>query len=383
MATFITERKQALFLVNLITFLFVSLSFPAGGDWVGYFNNYDCIVNSKCYSDFSSFEIGYQLIVAIFGNLGFQFTVVFIAFVNAISLFNFAQKFENGALIIFFIMCVFLWSLYVEAVRQSLAMSILLIALIYLYSRKIKKYIYLIILASFFHVTALICLIFIIPYFSARLTKLVGFGLLVLSIIFITFPTSILEYIVLFLLPNSMVGMKLNFYLYSDAYSPQVSIGLGSILDFLLICIIFLSFWRANKNQLFTNYSFHGVVFLGVSLYLAFGISIGKMMPVMTRIGWYGFPFVIILIYLNIGRSLFYNKFISTSKQDLTGILICIYFVLQILRPLTYEYSNYGIFQQKTIIQKFDSLDDYSLRIDAKEKCSDLSKLGYGYLCSN
>lgn len=53
------------------------------------------------------------------------------------------------------------------------------------------------------------------------------------------------------------------------------------------------------------------ILLIGCCLYISFGIFIGKMMPVMTRIGWYGFPFVIVLLYINLGYSEYFKRYIN------------------------------------------------------------------------
>jgi energy-coupling factor transporter transmembrane protein EcfT len=120
---------------------------------------------------------------------------------------------------------------------------------------------------------------------------------------------------------------------------------------------------------------------LGSCLYISFAIFIGKMMPVMTRIGWYGMPFVLIVLYVNIGESFYYKKYTKAVRNSLSKYLIYI-FGLQIIRPFTYEYSNYNILHQQTIFQNIDALDDISLREAARNKCLILTHMGYGYLCS-
>ncbi|MFL1317830.1 EpsG family protein [Acinetobacter baumannii] len=378
---FVTVRRQALSVVLFLTFIFIGLSFPAGGDWIGYFQNYDCNINNICNSDFTMFEYGYELIVKILGYLGFQSIIIFIAIINIFAIRSFSIKFDKPAIVVLFFMCMFLWSLYIEAIRQSLAVSLLLFGIFYLYKYEIKKFIFIIILASFFHITALVCLMFVIPYFSLRISKFVSFLLLTFAMLFVVAPIPILEFLIQLLPENSIASMKLSFYLFSDKYSPQVSIGLGTILDFVLLGILLLTFWRNYKSDLNNDIRFHNVVFLGVALYLSFGVFAGKMMPVITRVGWYGLPFVIIFIYSNLGKSIYYKQVDSSGKPLLTNIVIFIYFLLQILRPLTYEYNNYGIMNQKLIIQKIYNLDDASLRIEANNKCYALTNLGYGYLC--
>ncbi len=84
--------------VSALVFLFLALTYPSGGDWIGYFLHYDCMVNEQCNNGFIMFEPGYELIVSLFGYLGFQTIIIFIAAVNVILILNFAKHFENGSL---------------------------------------------------------------------------------------------------------------------------------------------------------------------------------------------------------------------------------------------------------------------------------------------
>jgi hypothetical protein len=53
-------------------------------------------------------------------------------------------------------------------------------------------------------------------------------------------------------------------------------------------------------------------------------------MPVMTRIGWYGMPFVLIVLYVNIGESFYYKKYTKAVRNSLSKYLIYV-FGLQLL----------------------------------------------------
>lgn len=379
---FLTDKNQSFFILLFLFFSFLSITFPSGGDWIGYFNNYDCLVNNYCVSSSIFFEIGYEFLVKTFGFLGFQSVIIIIALINTVLLGKFAYNFDKPVFVIFFFMCIFLWALYVEAIRQALAISIFIYSLSFLYKQRLKKFILLIFLASLFHMTALVCLIFILPYLSKKLSLIVGVVVIIFSILFVIIPTQVLSFIIELLPSNSMASMKLNFYLISDAYAPKISIGVGTFLDILLIFMVFISIYKVRKKRLYNDIKFQYSLLVGVVFYFAFAVFAGKMMPVLTRIGWYGFPFIIILLYVNLGKSIFYNTSFS-GKQDLMKYLVLIYFILQIFRPLTYDYNSYGIINQKTIFQKADRLDDLSLRLEAREKCQELNRIGYGYLCDN
>jgi hypothetical protein len=380
--TFLTKRSHGLIVASIITFLFIALSYPAGGDWIGYFANYDCVVNNVCAPGFMLFEPGYELIVSIFGFLGFQAIIIAIAFINILLVCKFARSFENSVFIIFAIMCMFLWSIYIEAIRQAIAISLVMFGITYLNKGKAKQYALLVLFASCFHITALICLIALLPLYWRRGSKIVAYALLFFGMSFFFFANQILRTVLSILPGQSIASEKLEFYLSSAEYQPQLSIGSGTVLDVLLIILLILSFSRIKKQKLALNNSINDIVFLGVCLYISFGIFIGKMMPVMTRIGWYGFPFVLIALYSNVGGSIFYRGYNLTRRITLMQAAIFGYFILQIIRPFTYDYSNYNILTQESVLQNLDALDDTSLRVAAKEKCLVLTNMGYGFLCS-
>lgn len=384
LTTFLTQRKQALMLVSLLTFLFIALSYPSGNDWIGYFINYDCLINNNCRSGFIMFEPGYELIVSLVGVFGYQAIIIFIALMNVLLIYRFAQLFENGAFVITAIMCMFLWSVYIEAIRQAVAFSILLYSILPLLRGEIKKYIVLIIIASTFHITALVCFLFVIPIYSVKISKIMSYSLLIFGGVFFAAADKILSFAVNILPLGTIASEKLQFYLNSEQYKPQLSIGSGTLLDVILICLIVLSLRNMKKNNHAQSHFFNHILLLGICLYISFALLIGKMMPVMTRVGWYGFPFVIICLYSKIGDSVFYKAYKSASapRISLNNFIVVMFFLLQIIRPFIYEHSNYNILHQETIFQNLNLLDDDSLRSAAKEKCYILSKMGYGYLCT-
>ena len=77
------------------------------------------------------------------------------------------------------------------------------------------------------------------------------------------------------------------------------------ILDFIMLC------FRSGLIFIFRSFA-------------------GKMMPVITRVGWYGLPFVIIFIYSNLGKSIYYKQVDSSGKPLLTNIVILYIFVANI-----------------------------------------------------
>ncbi|MBE4896327.1 EpsG family protein, partial [Enterobacter cloacae complex sp. P16RS2] len=99
-------------------------------------------------------------------------------------------------------------------------MSILMYSFRKLICRELKKFLLLILLASTFHITALIALLFLIPVYSGKLNKILSYGLLSVSCLFFFFSNSILNFALGVLPVGSIASQKLNFYLSSDQYKP-------------------------------------------------------------------------------------------------------------------------------------------------------------------
>lgn len=365
-----------------LTFLCFSLSYPSGGDWIGYFENYNCLVNEICIDGSPDFEFGFNFFVNVFGQFGFLiYNCVIVAF-NVYCLNKFSRLFQNRAFVYFSILSFMFWMIYVEAIRQSIAISFLILALPYLFQKKVLKYSCLIIIASCFHTTALVCFLFILPCISLRFSKLSLYSAVSLSLAFLIVPFVMLNALYSVLQPGSLAQQKLSYYLESEAYRPQFSAGVGTVFDFILIIIITLTVVKIKKISQYREIKNLNFVLPGVVLYISFSIIIGKMMPVMTRIGWYGIPFLIILLNANISNSVFFDKLLTSARIPLRKTLIYLFLISQISRPVLYEHSRYGIINQVTIFQQMDYLDDKGLLIKAKEKCQVLHGMGLQYLCS-
>ena len=227
----------------------------------------------------------------------------------------------------------------------------------------------------------LIGLIFLIPMISVRLSKLSSFGVLIVSIIFLVMPVVTLNMVYMLLQPGSIAQQKLSYYLSSEAYQPQFSAGIGTIFDFLLLFIVIKTYLNINKHNDFQKSSLN-IIIPGVVLYFSFSIIIGKMMPVMTRIGWYGVPFLVIFLSANISNSIFIEKINYRAKIPLIRIWLYLFLISQIARPLLYDHSRYGILNQTTIFQQVNYLDDRGLYARAEQKCQVLHKMGLTFLCS-
>ena len=203
-------------------------------------------------------------------------------------------------------------------------------AIQYLYTNKIAKYVFFVLLSTMFHSSAIITLLFIFSVVvkSRWIIYLSGMVMLIVYLLFITIPNEIIYGAILFfkLLPDfigNTVVEKLNFYMMSDAYKPQVSIGIGAIIDFSLVCLFIIAL-RDLKNNIHDETYNRGfnITLVGIFFYVFFAMLIGRYMPVLTRIGWFGIPFIIILFSQYFRGDVFY-KIQYHLKKYFLPIVFC------------------------------------------------------------
>ncbi|GEM_PF-1345382 len=383
---FLTNKKQAGIIILLLSIVYVSISYPGGNDWLGYFTFYDCLWNDICQPDPTYFEPGYTALVYIFGFAGFYFLTIVIGLITLTGLYAFCKKFDRPALVFTFFMAMFLWVMYFEAVRQALALTCILSAIIAGYKRNKTKFVFFVLIASLFHASALLFMIMLLPMISVNITNIVGKVLLLASLCFMLIPEQFILSILSFLPATSPIIAKIIFYLNTEQYRPQLSIGIGTLFDLLLIFILINSNRVIKKFNISTYGLFSrasAITMFGVIVFVSFGILIGKVMPVMTRVGWYFLPYVIICVYINIGHSFVFPYLKAfNSRQGLLKFFTIIFMTIQVVRPFMYDISRYNLLNQVTIFQQFDNLSDDRLREKAVNKCDVLYSLDAGFLCS-
>lgn len=369
----IKSNKVCGFVLFVVSLLYFSFSYPGSSDFVGYYSHYDCLINDVC-NDKISFELGYEVFVWVFGYFGYQFLIFSIGLFNIYCVFYFSQMFKKRAFFILALMGVMAWPLYTEALRQAIAISFLLLGIGFLSKGQTGKYILFVLLASLFHVSAIISLFAIIHIVNRKLLKILFLISLVVLVIFLLNPFLLIYGIIELIPVNSIAYEKLTFYIASDVYKPMLSLGLGVVPDLFLLFYIAVNFKRANIEQ--DKYWIYG----GVLIFLFFVVFIGRVMPVLTRIGWYGLPFLSIFMYSSIWKSKLIPNF-DLKYRQINMLVVYLWIFFQIIRPFAYDHSNFNIFKQESIFQNLNGLDDTSLRDAAENKCIDLISLGYDNLC--
>lgn len=372
--SFLKSDKLIVFLIILISLFYFGLMYPESGDFVGYFENYDCLNNGFCYEDTPKFELGFNLLNVLIGWGGYQLLLILIAVFNIWSVLIFSKRFKKRSFIFFSLFAPLAWVLYTETLRQSVAFSFVLIGIGYLLDGKWKNYIISVFAAAFFHSTAIVSLFFLLGFLSKQAIKNICIIFFFSIFVFWFYFESIINFLISFFGSEQMLLNKVIFYFSSDVYAPQLSLGLGIIPDIGLIFFIVLNrgFFDGGRKS--------NTVMAGVILFFIFVFFVGRYMPVFTRVGWYGLPFICILMHHCLWGSNI-SKYKGRRLKVINLFLIYIWIAMQVIRPLTYAHSYYNISQQEPIFMNFHIMSDDGMRESAKNKCLDLIGLGYDALC--
>lgn len=276
-------------------------------------NNYFDFVNSKIilYSagDFSRFEKGYTTLIYLCSridksiSLNLFITEFTIIGLTLLGLYRFKKNRKQfsvtlGMLIFYAIF----YNLSLNMIRQSIAMAFMLLAFSYLLDNKLKKYLFLNVLAIFFHQTAIFGLvsffIYIIinyqkkPYKNLSVTEKKKSRLVKSLVIIFIAAVVILSRSLLIRLVN-IIGLSnlAGGYLINNTYGFSLS-GILTRLPFILLFIYCWSHMEENKFK----YVYLTIISLDVLL-----LGLAQTSAYSSRIGWYTYVYYIYSVPDEIG----------------------------------------------------------------------------------
>jgi len=240
------------FLVLLL--LLAGLRHEVGTDWYNYVDFYNGVVPS-------SIELGYKYVNDIFKSLEIHYNI-FLIFLNSISLTLFLLFLRKNTplLIIGFLIYfsdLFLY-LNLSGIRQAIALSLTSFSINYIIRKDFLKFLLIVIIASSFHLTALL---FIIAYFlpKNRIDKSSILKLSLFAIIGIVFMEIILEFLI-------NTGIKnAEFYILFDEKPTNLNnlflIGVAKRLVPIFLLVLFGYKWiRTQNSTLFINLYLVGLI---------------------------------------------------------------------------------------------------------------------------
>lgn len=253
-------------------------------------------------------EIGYAILTWILAIMKMPFAVLggLIAGIFTLSMVVFINKLSTNkfmSMILFVALGTFAQIL--SAYRQILAMALILISIIQLIDKKFFNAAFLILFASLFHISALVCLILL----PIRLIK-PNIGVVIISFAIVTagafaFP-SILKLIEII----SPIDYYTKYYVTTSAY-----LNSGNLLNVLYtigVLLVFITMYFAKYKLLKfetkekQNYEFFLMTFMVVALFRIVG-TVADIPQLLNRLNMYFFMILIVLIPLFV-KGLKHNK---------------------------------------------------------------------------
>ena len=171
--------KNGLLISFFIIFIFLSLRYNYGNDYMGYYEGFQEInryVSFDIFDEYIHFEPGWVVLCILFKPIGFFGLIVFLSFIYCFVMYKLIKEHVPIKLYWFaIVICVFSAGnllTHLSAMRQALAIVIFIFSLKFIYEKKIILYVASILLASTFHSSALLLLpIYFIQFVNFKLNK--------------------------------------------------------------------------------------------------------------------------------------------------------------------------------------------------------------------
>lgn len=287
-------------ILTILTLVFFSTfrSLSVGSDILSYNKHFISLKTAK--NTLSPFEWGYNTLCYIIGpvlNLNIRSLFFVISLFTSISFVLFINKFscnKQMSLLLYVMFGIFAQSL--SALRQIIAIDFALLSLIFISDKKLFRGIILILFASFFHISALLCLIYI-PLRYLKLTNIYIILITICTIILGTTLPLLLQFI------ESIIP-SLNYYssyftepTYSTFHEHTLFNTLYTIGMVLIFLILYLARYKWFKNELNKDsyFNYFLSLFLIVPLIRIVGFILG-LESLLNRINMYFFFLLIILV---------------------------------------------------------------------------------------
>lgn len=244
------NRKKCFNIISIILFIVAAFrDVNVGGDLnnylnvFGYVNDYNNIVELTVFSLESGFEIGFvylcKLISLIYNNEHFFIFVT--TFLSLIGPFIFIKRFSNSAVTSLFIYILLgFYNISFNSVRQSIAISIILLALFFLLTERKKAAFVCYVIACFIHTSAVFCFIYLVLC-KLRINNNVFLRLLIAMVVVVILGQYLINFSIEFV-----------FKKYADNETDMMASGTGYGLLLMYISIfsfVYFMFCRLSDNH--------------------------------------------------------------------------------------------------------------------------------------
>ncbi|HDX9579062.1 EpsG family protein [Bacillus cytotoxicus] len=314
-STLLSRKKVSAKIINVIDFIpyliliiITGFRYSVGTDYNGYAFNFNYLMTN----DIPRIEYSFKLIVKLahlFG-LNQQFMFFVYAAITYIFIFLSIKYFDDKGkyrhIIMLLILQYFLFNGF-NTVRQMVAVSIFFYSIRFIVDRNLLKYIIWIIIATFFHKSAIICLIF---YFILNVSIKKLSVILIVSPIFLLTDLSdkLLDFYI------SLTGN--NWYeIYLTNYNSDVEVSGGKIVFVLYVFALILAI-TSNKVKLESNEKVIVNLFIWYIIILFFTLS----SAIATRVLYY--PMVSLVLVFPLITKYFQGKYGALFSRYLVFIFV-------------------------------------------------------------
>ncbi len=245
--------------ISIVLFsLIIGLRFYVGGDYPGYFDDFNFFVKFEIPFTDSRYGLGYYGLMSFLKLLGLSYPFLFIsiAFLQILFIYRWASlnKFLLPWVIFFYFTSLYLFE-SMNIMRQAIAFSIILFSIKYIYKSEKLKFLIALLLASSFHRSAIAFAPF---YFFLEINwirnKYIQMALLIsafssVKFIFIEFFNQV-----------SVIALALDYESYSkitpDLFLEVDTSGFGLGLYFILIIDLIIIYYSDKLKKVFREYNF-------------------------------------------------------------------------------------------------------------------------------
>ena len=322
------ELKRAVQIILVtISICFIGLRYYTGADWSGYINYFSTVT-----WDDSRYQFGYKLlnilckmVVDDYHLVQFISTTFF--FISVVIFFNKHSKYPFLCLFLF--VAFYFSTLLMAQVRQSLAISVLLLGSNYLFEKRLLRWSIIVFLASLFHFTAMIALSF--PLLRIQLTKKTRFLLCLLPIAIWIVPQILFAILEIISYIPGKFGSIVVTYLNSNQFNKAAEVSTGLVFFSKLLFSVFIVLLyspKTTKENIFLNSLLVSTVLKSCVIVFTMFERLESYFGLYAIIGW---------IYF------FEIKKIKKEKQ--LFFIILFFFLLFFLLPFVKDRMSTGISQ--------------------------------------
>jgi hypothetical protein len=258
LAEFSQSKENRFFVYLFSCFIIICLSglrWNTGTDWLSY---YEFFENEENYH---LFEPGYVLINHLFKQIIDNYSF-FLLGTSTLILFLFGKAIFNMSPYPIFSMFLLISLVLPFWVRQSFSLAVLFLGFYFLSQNSKKKYLFLVLIASTFHYSALIALPFVFFYNSKLSSKVIIISLIVAySNSQLNLLSNLVDYFLQIIGMDGIVGAaKLANYLETETINENIDYGFRNLVSVLNI-ISYIALFHFFKKKIKFGYETYNIMF--------------------------------------------------------------------------------------------------------------------------